>query len=34
MTGKQNAVLWIGLIIIAANLMMRWSDIKKVIFGG
>lgn len=32
MTGKQSAVLWIGLILIGLNLAMKWGDIKNVIF--
>jgi hypothetical protein len=32
MSGKQRAVLWIGLIIIALNLVSKWSEIKSVIF--
>jgi hypothetical protein len=34
MSGKASAVLWIGLIIIALNLMSQWSEIKKVLFSG
>jgi hypothetical protein len=33
MTGHQKAVLWIGLIIVAANLVMKWSSIRSIIFG-
>ena len=34
MTGKQSAVLWIGIILIALNLVKNWSQIKAVIFTG
>ena len=34
MTGEQRTILWIGLIIVALNLVMRWKDIHSVIFGG
>jgi hypothetical protein len=33
-TGKQNAVLWIGLIIVALNLVSKWSSIRSIIFAG
>lgn len=32
MNGPQKAVLWIGLIMIALNLVHKWSEIKGVIF--
>lgn len=34
MTGKQNAVLWMGLILVALNLISKWSTIRDVIFNG
>lgn len=34
MNGSQKAVLWIGLILIAFNVVMKWSSVKSVIFGG
>jgi hypothetical protein len=34
MNGKQRAVLWIGLILVALNLAKRWSDIRAIIFTG
>ena len=34
MSGKQRAVLWIGLILIAFNLVRKWSEISAIIFTG
>ena len=34
MNGKQRAVLWIGLLLIGLNLVMKWRDIKSIIFAG
>ena len=34
MSGKQKAVLWLGLILVALNLVDRWNEIKGVIFKG
>lgn len=34
MNGKQRTVLWIGLILIGLNLVMKWKDIVSVIFTG
>jgi hypothetical protein len=34
MSGKQRAVLWLGVILIALNLVSKWSEIKGVIFTG
>jgi hypothetical protein len=34
MSGKASAVLWIGLILVALNLISQWSTIKAVIFTG
>lgn len=34
MSGKQRAVLWLGIILIALNLISKWSEIKSVIFTG
>jgi hypothetical protein len=34
MSGKQRAVLWLGIILIALNLVKNWSQIKSVIFTG
>jgi hypothetical protein len=31
-SGKQRAVLWLGIILIALNLVSKWSEIKGVIF--
>jgi hypothetical protein len=34
MSGKQRAVLWLGLILIAFNLVRKWSEISSIIFSG
>ena len=34
MTNSQRTVLWLGLILVALNLFMKWSAIKAVIFSG
>jgi hypothetical protein len=34
MSGKAAAVLWLGLILIALNLISQWSTIKSVLFTG
>jgi hypothetical protein len=34
MSGKQRAVLWIGLILIAFNIVRKWSEISSIIFAG
>lgn len=34
MSGRQRAVLWIGLLLIGFNLVMKWSQIRDVIFNG
>ena len=34
MSGQQRAVLWIGLILIALNLVGKWSQIRGIIFTG
>lgn len=34
MNGKQRAVLWIGLILVAFNLVRKWSEISSIIFAG
>jgi hypothetical protein len=34
MSDQAKAVMWIGLILIALNLVMRWKDISAVIFTG
>lgn len=34
MNGQQRTVLWIGLILVALNLVSRWSEIRDVIFSG
>jgi hypothetical protein len=34
MSGKQRAVIWMGLILIAFNLARRWKDISAIIFSG
>lgn len=34
MSGKQRAVLWLGIILIALNLVKNWAQIKSVIFTG
>lgn len=34
MTGQQKAVLWMGLILIALNLVTKWPSIRAIIFTG
>lgn len=34
MTGQQKAVLWMGLILVALNLVTKWSSIRAIIFSG
>lgn len=34
MNGSQRAVLWIGLLLIAFNLVRKRAEISAVIFGG
>jgi hypothetical protein len=34
MTGEQRAVLWIGILLVSLNLVMKWSDIRAIIFTG
>lgn len=36
MTGKQTAVIWMGLILIALNFFtgQGWKDLKQALFGG
>jgi hypothetical protein len=34
MSGKQRAVLWLGIILITLNFVTKWSEIKAVIFTG
>lgn len=34
MSGQQRAVLWIGLILVALNLVGKWSQIRDIIFTG
>jgi hypothetical protein len=34
MSGKQKAVLWLGLLMVAFNLAMNWAAIRNVIFSG
>jgi uncharacterized membrane protein YgcG len=34
MTGKQRAVLWLGLILVAVNLVRKWPEISAIIFTG
>lgn len=34
MTGKQRAVLWLGLILVAFNLVRKWPEISAIIFTG
>lgn len=34
MSGKQRAVLWIGLILVGLNIVMKWRDIRDIIFSG
>ena len=34
MNGKQRAVLWIGLILVALNLAKNWQSIRSIIFSG
>jgi len=32
--GQQRAVLWIGLILVALNIVSRWAEVRSVIFNG
>lgn len=32
MTTSQTTILWLGLALIAMNLILHWSDFKKVVF--
>jgi hypothetical protein len=34
MNGQQKAVLWIGLLLIGLNLVMKWKQISAIIFTG
>ena len=34
MNGQARAVMWIGLILVALNIVMRWKDVRAVIFTG
>jgi hypothetical protein len=34
MNGKQRAVLWLGLILVAFNLIRKWPEISAIIFTG
>jgi hypothetical protein len=34
MSGKQRAVLWLGIILITLNLVKNWKEISSVIFTG
>lgn len=34
MSGKQRAVLWLGLILVAFNLVRKWPEISAIIFTG
>jgi hypothetical protein len=34
MSGQQKAVLWIGLILVALNLVTKWGRIRDIIFTG
>jgi hypothetical protein len=34
MTNQQRTVIWLGLFLIALNLIIKWSTIKSVIFNG
>jgi hypothetical protein len=34
MNGQQRTVLWIGLILVALNLVRHWSEVRDVIFSG
>lgn len=33
MSGKQKAVIWIGLILIVLNIVSQWRQVKDVLFG-
>jgi len=33
MTNAQRTVIWLGLFIVALNLVIKWSTVKTVIFG-
>ena len=32
MSGKQRAVLWLGVLLIGLNLVSKWGELKSVIF--
>lgn len=34
MTRDQETILWLGLILVALNLIVHIGDFKKVLFGG
>jgi len=34
MNGSARAVLWIGLVLIALNIAMKWSTVRDTIFTG
>ena len=34
MTKQQNTVIWLGLVLIALNLVIHISDLKTLLFGG
>lgn len=33
MTRQQSTVIWVGLILVAMNIVINWAEIKPVIFG-
>lgn len=33
MTSRQSTVIWLGLVLVALNLVIHAADIKSVIFG-
>lgn len=34
MNGQQRTVIWIGLILVALNLVKNWAQVRDVIFNG
>lgn len=34
MTSKQRTVIWIGLILITLNLIVKWATVKSIVFNG
>lgn len=34
MTSKQRTVIWLGLIIVALNILIKWRTIRGIVFAG